>query len=78
MSGRRVVGTRTYLEMKDPAQLVHASLPDAYAVLSRDTRPIILYHDAQRPLRLGGVNHRCGEPHDTPTPLAGVVQDIPE
>jgi GNAT superfamily N-acetyltransferase len=29
MSGRRVVGTRTYLEMKDPAHLMHASLPDA-------------------------------------------------
>jgi len=29
MSGRRVIGTRTYLEMKDPAHLVHAALPDA-------------------------------------------------
>jgi len=29
MSGRRVVGTRTYLEMKDSAQLMHAALPDA-------------------------------------------------
>ena len=29
MSGRRVVGTRTYLEMKSPSQLVHAALPDA-------------------------------------------------
>lgn len=29
MSGRRMVSTRTYLEMTDPAQLVHAALPDA-------------------------------------------------
>lgn len=29
MSGRRVISTRTYLEMTDPAQLVHAALPDA-------------------------------------------------
>lgn len=29
MSGRRVIGTRTYLEMHAPAQLVHAKLPDA-------------------------------------------------
>ena len=29
MSGRRVIGTRTYLEMKEPQQLVHAALPDA-------------------------------------------------
>lgn len=29
MSGRRVIGTRTYLEMHDRRQLVHAKLPDA-------------------------------------------------
>jgi GNAT superfamily N-acetyltransferase len=29
MSGRRVVGTRTYLEMNDSGQLLHAALPDA-------------------------------------------------
>jgi hypothetical protein len=29
VSGRRVVGTRTYLEMKAASQLVHAALPDA-------------------------------------------------
>jgi len=29
MSGRPVVSTRTYLEMRAPSDLVHASLPDA-------------------------------------------------
>ena len=29
MSGRRVVGTRTYLEMREPAHLTPAPLPDA-------------------------------------------------
>jgi GNAT superfamily N-acetyltransferase len=29
MSGRRLISTRTYLEMRDPAQLCHARLPDA-------------------------------------------------
>jgi GNAT superfamily N-acetyltransferase len=29
MSGRRVIGTRTYLEMRDQAELRHAPLPDA-------------------------------------------------
>jgi GNAT superfamily N-acetyltransferase len=29
MSGRQVVGTRSYLEMKAPSQLRHAALPDA-------------------------------------------------
>ena len=29
MSGRRVIGTRTYLEMRDQAQLTPAPLPDA-------------------------------------------------
>lgn len=29
MSGRHVVGTRTYLEMRNPSNLVHARLPDA-------------------------------------------------
>ena len=29
MSGRRVVGTRTYLEMESPSQLMHAALTDA-------------------------------------------------
>ena len=29
MSGRRVIATRTYLEMRDRAQLTHAPQPDA-------------------------------------------------
>ena len=29
MSGRRVIGTRTYLEMHAPGELAHAKLPDA-------------------------------------------------
>lgn len=29
MSGRRVMSTRTYLEMTDPGQLIQAALPDA-------------------------------------------------
>lgn len=29
MSGRSLVGARTYLEMRSPSQLSHASLPDA-------------------------------------------------
>jgi GNAT superfamily N-acetyltransferase len=30
MSGRSLISARTYLEMRDPSQLVHASLPDAH------------------------------------------------
>jgi GNAT superfamily N-acetyltransferase len=35
MSGRRVLGARTYLEMRDPSQLSHAPAPDAAWRLER-------------------------------------------
>jgi GNAT superfamily N-acetyltransferase len=35
MSGRRAIGTRTYLEMRERAHLVHGRLPDAPCVVDR-------------------------------------------